>query len=122
GDLDAVELYACFPAAVQIHARELGIGAERDWTVTGAMPFAGGPFNSYVLQATGRLAEVLRERGGASRLGLVSSVSGLLTKHGVGLWSTTRGERPSAFFDATDEVAADEHHRTEAKPAQARGD
>jgi acetyl-CoA C-acetyltransferase len=104
-DVDVLDLYTCFPAAVQIHARELGIGPDRDWTATGAMPFAGGPFNSYVLQATGRVAEVIRERRGGGT-GLVSSVSGLLTKHGVGLWSTDEPAQSFAAIDVTDEVAA----------------
>lgn len=105
GDLDLVELYSCFPVAVRTHARELGIGDDIDWTVTGGMPFAGGPFNSYVLQATGRMAERLRAEGDGAT-GLVSSVSGLLTKHGVAIWSTAPGPHPFALVDVTDEVAA----------------
>ncbi|MBA3653793.1 MAG: acetyl-CoA acetyltransferase [Actinobacteria bacterium] len=102
GDLDLVELYSCFPVAVQTHAREMGIGDDVDWTVTGGMPFAGGPFNSYVLQSTGRMGELLRER--ASGVGVVSSVSGLLTKHGVAVWSSAPGTRPFALLDVTREV------------------
>ena len=103
GDLDFVELYTCFPAAVELHAAELGIPDEVDWTVTGAMPFAGGPFNNYVLQSTARMIELLRERPGT--VGLVSSVSGVMTKHGFGLWSTDPGPGPFASVDVTDEVA-----------------
>jgi acetyl-CoA C-acetyltransferase len=105
--VDAVDLYSCFPAAVQLHARELGIGADRDWTVTGGMPFAGGPFNSYVLQSTGRIAEILRERRG---VGVVTTVSGLLTKHAVALWSSEPGANFSSQ-DVSGEVA-------EAEPAR----
>jgi acetyl-CoA C-acetyltransferase len=120
--LDAVDLYTCFPAAVQLHARELGIGPELEWTVTGAMPFAGGPFNSYVLQATGRMVEILREQGDR-RLGLVSSVSGLLTKHGVGVWSTAPpDDQPFAFIDVSDEVADAERPRPIATADDARGE
>ncbi|HZN15517.1 MAG TPA: hypothetical protein VFB78_14705 [Acidimicrobiales bacterium] len=105
GDLDLIELYSCFPVAVQTHARELGIAPDADWTVTGGMPFAGGPFNSYVLQSTGTMIEQLRARPGGG-VGLVSSVSGLLTKHGVAIWSTEPGPNPYAFLDVTDEVDA----------------
>lgn len=104
--LDLVELYSCFPAAVQIHARELGIRDDVDWTVTGGMPFAGGPFNSYVLQSTGRMAQLLRDR--PASVGLVTSVSGILTKHGLGLWSGRPGQSPFASVDVTAEVAAAE--------------
>jgi acetyl-CoA C-acetyltransferase len=103
-DVDLLELYSCFPVAVEIYAAELGIDPARDLTVTGGMPFAGGPLNNYVLQATARMAELLR--AGAGRTGLVSSVSGYLTKQGFGLWSTRVPVRPHAFVDVTDQVAA----------------
>ncbi len=41
-DLNLVELYSCFPVAVELVANELGIDLSRDLTVTGGMPFAGG--------------------------------------------------------------------------------
>ena len=103
-ELDFVELYSCFPIAVELYAAELGIPADRDWTVTGGMPFAGGPLNNYVLQATARMAELLRARPGSS--GLVSSVSGYLTKQGFGVWSSAPGSCGFAFVDVSAEVAA----------------
>jgi acetyl-CoA C-acetyltransferase len=105
GDVDFVELYSCFPVAVETYAIELGIDLARDLTVTGGMPFAGGPLNNYVLQATCRLVELLREKPGST--GVVTSVSGLLTKQGIGLWSTEPGEGSFEFIDVTERVAAD---------------
>lgn len=102
-DLDLVELYSCFPVAVEAFAAELGLSPECSLTVTGGMPFAGGPFNNYVVQATCRMAELLR--AGAGKTGLVGSVSGILTKQGFGLWSRDPGEAGFAFVDVTDEVA-----------------
>ncbi len=46
-DLAHVDLYSCFPSAVQIAAAELGLGIDRPLTVTGGMSFAGGPWNNY---------------------------------------------------------------------------
>ena len=89
---------------MQLHAEEIGIPATVDWTVTGAMPFAGGPFNSYVLQSTGRMVELLRQTPGST--GLVSSVSGVLTKQGFGLWSSSPRSGPFVSEDLTEEVAA----------------
>ena len=101
--LDLVELYSCFPIAVEAYAQELGIALTRDLTVTGGMPFAGGPFNNYVLQATCRMAALLREeRGLGRRVGLVSSVSGILTKQGFGVWAS----QPGAAGFAVDDVSA----------------
>jgi len=102
-ELDLLEMYSCFPIAVESYATEIGIPLDRDLTVTGGMPFAGGPLNNYVLQATARMAMLLRERGQGT--GLVTSVSGYLTKQGFGVWSMAPGEG-FGFADVTDEVAA----------------
>jgi acetyl-CoA C-acetyltransferase len=102
-DVDLLDLYTCFPIAVEVYAEELGIPLERDLTVTGSMAFAGGPFNNYVIQATCRIAELLR--AGRGRHGLVSSVSGVLTKQGIGLWSREPARDGFALRDVTDEVA-----------------
>lgn len=103
-DLELLELYSCFPVAVESYAAELGIDLERELTVTGGMPFAGGPLNNYVLQSTCRMVELLRQRPGST--GIVTSVSGLLTKQGIGLWSTDPGQDGFHFIDVTEEVAA----------------
>lgn len=104
--LDLVELYSCFPIAVEAYAQELGIPLTRDLTVTGGMPFAGGPFNNYALQATCRMAALLREgRGPDRRVGLVSSVSGLLTKQGFGVWASQPGVTGFAFDDVSSDTA-----------------
>lgn len=102
-DLDLVELYTCFPVAVETYAAELGLPLARDLTVTGSMAFAGGPYNNYVLQATCRMGELLR--AGRGRHGLVSSVSGVLTKQGFGLWSREPGPNGCVLRDVSDDVA-----------------
>lgn len=84
------ELYSCFPVAVRIQARELGIPLDPAPTVTGGMAFGGGPLNNFVLQAAARMAEVLRADPGSH--GLVTAVSGILTKVGASIWSTKPGE------------------------------
>lgn len=93
GDLDHVDLYSCFPSAVQVAAAELGLGEERPLTVTGGLTFAGGPLNNYVMHAIARTVEVLRERPG--EIGLVTSNGGFITKHAFGVYST---ERPAGRF------------------------
>ena len=103
-ELDLVELYSCFPVAVETYAEALALPLTRDLTVTGGMPFAGGPYNNYVLQATARAAELLRARG--QGLALVGSVSGVLTKQGFGLWSMAPATSPFVHADVSHEVAA----------------
>ncbi len=102
-DLNLIELYSCFPVAVETYAEALGLSLERDLTVTGGMPFAGGPYNNYVLQASARAAELLR--AGSQGTALVGSVSGVLTKQGFGLWSTLPATRPFVHADVSREVA-----------------
>ena len=91
-EVDHLDLYSCFPAAVRVQARELGIEGERPLTVTGGMTFAGGPLNNYVLQSTAAMAD--RLRGAPSATGLVTTVSGMLTKQAVAVWSSAP---PTAF-------------------------
>lgn len=100
--LDLVELYSCFPIAVETCADALGMPLNRDLTVTGGMSFAGGPFNNYVLQATCRMAQLIREQRGQT--GLVYSVSGILTKQGFGLWAKEPAPEGFALKDVSAEV------------------
>jgi acetyl-CoA C-acetyltransferase len=104
-EIDHLDLYSCFPAAVQITARELGIDRSRPLTVTGGMTFAGGPLNNYVLQSTAAMADVLRADPGST--GLVTSVSGFLTKFGAAVWSTTPGTWRSEDATAAARAAAE---------------
>ena len=96
------DIYSCFPAAVQVQARELGIDTEHDnrpLTVTGGMTFGGGPLNSYVLHSTAAMADRLRRDPGT--FGMVTSVSGMLTKPAVAIWSTEPGPALCAPIDVT---------------------
>ena len=103
-DIEHLELYSCFPVAVRVQARELGIDARRSLTLTGGMAFAGGPLNNFVLQAMVRMVDALRrDRAGT---GLLTAVSGMLTKQGVSVWSARPPERQCEWIDVTDEVAA----------------
>ncbi|MCB1013854.1 MAG: acetyl-CoA acetyltransferase [Acidimicrobiales bacterium] len=109
-DLDLVDLYSCFPSAVQIAAGELGLGTDRPLTVTGGMGFAGGPWNNYVTHGIATMAEALRAAPGS--LGLCTGNGGFTTKHALGLYAT---EPPSGGFrHAVTQAEAD----AEAGPAR----
>ena len=113
-EIGPVDLYSCFPAAVEVQAAELGLSLERDLTLTGGMTFGGGPFNNYVLQGA---AAMVRTLGAADRsmVGLTSAVSGLLTKPGVALWSNAAPRAPFAALDVTVEA----RRVTETRPVDA---
>ncbi len=102
-DVSIIDLYSCFPAAVQLGAQSLGIDLERQWSRTGGMTFAGGPWNNYVMHAIATVATELRERPG--EFGLVWANGGYATKHAFGVYSTTptaafRHDKPQAAIDA----------------------
>ena len=103
-DLDHVDLYSCFPSAVQIGAAELGIDLQRQLTVTGGLCFAGGPLNNYVSHSIATMVDVLR--GDAGSLGLVTANGGYVTKHALGLYSTEPAEHPFIADDVQATVDA----------------
>lgn len=96
-DIAHVDLYSCFPSAVQIGAAELGLRLDepgRPLTLTGGLSFAGGPGNNYVTHSIATLVERLRADPGA--LGLVTALGWYVTKHSVGIYGTEPPSRPFA--------------------------
>ena len=79
------DLYSCFPVAVQMFADTLGIKDISNSTITGGMSFAGGPLNSYVLHSTIKMIKKLRQNN--NNAGVVTGVSGMMTKQSYCLWS-----------------------------------
>jgi len=92
-DLDYVDLYSCFPSAVQVAANEIGLPQDRPLSVTGGLTFGGGPLNNYVMHSIARTVELLRQRPGARAL--VTANGGMLTKHSFGVYGT---QRPGSGF------------------------
>jgi acetyl-CoA C-acetyltransferase len=92
--VDQFDLYSCFPCAVQIGADMLGIPVDdpRPLTVTGGLPYHGGPGNNYSTHAIACMAERLRAAAGST--GLVTGVGWYLTKHAVGVYSSAPPEHP----------------------------
>jgi len=114
-DLAHVDLYSCFPSAVQVAARELGMDIDRQLTVTGGMSFAGGPWNNYTMHGIATMAGVLRDDAGS--MGLCTANGGFLTKHSFGVYST-RPPEAGAFrwTDAQAQVDATPSRELDAEP------
>jgi len=108
-DLTAAELYSCFPSAIQSFAQDLKLGGVCPLTVTGAMPFAGGPYNHFSLEGVARMVEVLRAGapGDASgrRAGLVSNLSGIFGKQACAVFSNLPNDGGYGYEDITSTVA-----------------
>lgn len=105
-DVAHIDLYSCFPSAVQVGAESLGFGEDRLLTQTGGLTFAGGPLNNYVTHSIATMVDRLRSEVGA--VGLVSANGGFLTKHAIGLYSSEpppNGWQQADVQDAVDTVA-----------------
>lgn len=87
-DIDIIDLYSCFPSAVQVAAEELGLALDdpRGLTITGGLPYFGGPGNNYALHSIAEMMTRLRERPGA--FGLCTANGWFLTKQSIGIYST----------------------------------
>ena len=102
--IDHVDLYSCFPSAVQVAAKELGLREDRPLTVTGGLTFGGGPLNNYVMHGIARMGQVLRADPGSR--GLCTGNGGYLSKHAFGVYGSEppeqgfRWESPQAEVDA----------------------
>ena len=89
-ELDFFDLYSCFPVAVELACQELGLAEDdpRDLTVTGGLPYFGGPLNAYSLHAIAETVARLRRGGLAGeRHALVTANGGLLSKQSAGVYS-----------------------------------
>lgn len=103
-DLAHIDVYSCFPSAVQIAAREIGLATDRPLTVTGGLSFAGGPWNNYVSHSIAAMVERLREDPGSHAL--VTGNGGFLTKHAIGIYSTTPPSREFGYANVQRAVDA----------------
>jgi acetyl-CoA C-acetyltransferase len=89
--IDMFDLYSCFPCAVTCAASAIGIDPRRDGrplTVTGGLPFFGGPGNNYPLHAIASTIAALRGQPG--KFGLVLANGGWMTKEAAGVYSMDR--------------------------------
>jgi acetyl-CoA C-acetyltransferase len=90
-DVAHLDLYSCFASSVGFALDALGLSPDddRDFTVTGGLPFSGGAGSDYMTHSIGTMAGVLRDDPGS--LGLVSGVGMHMTKHVYAVYSTTPG-------------------------------
>ena len=106
-DIDSIahlDIYSCFPSAVQLALKELDIRADRQLTVYGGLSFAGGPWNNPVGHALASMVDVLRADPGS--LGLVTANGGVLDKHSFGVLSTDPPDGGFRYDCPQDEIDA----------------
>ncbi|MGA2520529.1 MAG: acetyl-CoA acetyltransferase [Acidimicrobiales bacterium] len=85
--VDGLDLYACFPSSVEVARDSFGIDAAdpRPLTLTGGLPYHGGPGSNYVTHAIANALAWLRRGDGDAAL--VHGNGYYLTKHSVGLYT-----------------------------------
>ena len=88
-DIATFDLYSCFPYPVFAVCDEFGLAADdpRGLTLTGGLPYFGGPGNSYSLHAIAETVAAMRDKPGT--FGLVGANGGVMSKYSVGVYSTT---------------------------------
>jgi acetyl-CoA C-acetyltransferase len=101
-DVARFDLYSCFPSAVQLALASLGLrgpdrGDTRPISVTGGLPYAGGPGNNYVGHSIAAMVDACRTD--PASFGLVTALGWYATKHSVGLYASSP---PAAGFRAVD--------------------
>lgn len=94
GDIGAFDLYSCFPSAVEIGAQELGLAEDdpRGLTVTGGLPYFGGPGNNYVTHSIAEMMQRVRAQPGMK--GMVTANGNYVTKQSGGIYSTEPPAKP----------------------------
>lgn len=103
-DISCMDLYSCFPIAVFAACEILGIEPEdpRGLTLTGGLPFFGGPGNNYSMHGIVNVIEKLRANG--KGYGLVGAIGGFLSKHAIGIYGT---KAPEKGFREANKIALD---------------
>jgi acetyl-CoA C-acetyltransferase len=118
-DVGILDIYSCFPSAVELAADALGVTADgsRGLTVTGGLPYFGGPGNNYTTHAIATLTDALRDpghaAGGGVRLGLATGLGWFITKHALGLYGSVP---PPGGFRRGDTTAAQAAIDASARP------
>ncbi|MEX2269071.1 MAG: acetyl-CoA synthetase [Acidimicrobiia bacterium] len=105
-DVAYLDLYSCFPSSVHFGRDALGMAASdpRPLTVTGGLPYHGGPASNYLGHSIGAMAEGLRDDPGS--YGMVSGVGMFMTKHVYGVYSSTPGAVTSPDKGVQDAITA----------------
>jgi len=86
-DVEGLDLYACFPSSVEVARDSFGIAVDdpRPLTLTGGLPYHGGPGSNYVTHSIANTLQWLR--AGHGDHALVHGNGYYLTKHSVGIYT-----------------------------------
>lgn len=117
-DLGVIDLYSCFPSAVELAAAELGLpldDAERPLTTTGGLTFFGGPGNNYAMHGIAGVVRGLRAAKPGAR-GLASALGWYATKHAIGVYGNEPPASRYELFDVQPAIDGSASPREVAEP------
>jgi acetyl-CoA C-acetyltransferase len=86
-DVARFDFYSCFPIAVEMAIDMLGLDEHdaRGFTLTGGLPYAGGPASAYTLHSLAAMSACMRES--PDDIALITGNGFYLTKHAASVWS-----------------------------------
>jgi len=108
-EIDVFDLYSCFASAVAFARDALGLEPDdpRPLTVTGGLPYHGGPGSNYMSHSISHV--VSRLRSGEARNAMVTGVGMHMAKHVAAVYSTEPGTAvPAPDDDAQANVLPEE--------------
>ncbi|WP_457553760.1 hypothetical protein [Desulfobacula sp.] len=102
-NLDCFDLYSCFPCAVSIAKKMIGIKEDdpRPLTLTGGLGFFGGPGNNYSLHGVATLAEKISL--GEKSTGLITALGWFMHKHAAGVYGSNPSKGEFKNHDVKDQ-------------------
>ena len=106
-DIEGFDLYSCFPCAVSVARRELGL-EDRDpqtLTTTGGLGFFGGPGSNYALHGITTLAERIAE--GTFQTGMSTALGWFMHKYAVGIYGNKPNDAAHTTADQQDDANPD---------------
>jgi acetyl-CoA C-acetyltransferase len=95
--VDAFDVYSCFPVAVQVAREALGIlpTDSRPLTLTGGLAYFGGAWNNYSMHAIAQAVENIRQK---PQNILITALGWYITKHSVGIYSANPNPNPDFTY------------------------
>ena len=99
-EIQFIDFYSCFPCVPRIVREMLKISPEdpRPLTVTGGLPYFGGPGNNYTMHAICKMVDILREH--PESYGMIHAISWFLSKHSIGIYNANPGQKPWTPHDS----------------------
>jgi acetyl-CoA C-acetyltransferase len=101
-EIDAFDIYSCFPSIVEIVMNELGLtlDEERDLTLTGGLPYFGGPWSNYSLHAIITAVDLIRNNHSLKLM--VIANGGYNSKQSFGIYGKQPPVKAWADIDDSD--------------------